>query len=162
MIITRTPDCILPEKLSALLRLALSDLKKVEAQPEVYRVDMQRWHIPLLAIGPGAVRCTVCLAGAVLAKTCQLKPRDVYNPTLGGETGPIPLLDRQLYAIDRLRRGDVTGALRWMRDREKEDRHFFSLNRRTPGYYGKSFPEENAQFYIELEKLADDLEKVGL
>lgn len=49
-------------KPSALLRLALSDLRKVEQDPR-YKVNMERWHYP------DADGCNVCLAGAVLAMT---------------------------------------------------------------------------------------------
>lgn len=51
-------------KPSALLKLALSDLRKVEQDPR-YKVNMGTWHYP------DANGCNVCLAGAVLAMTQQ-------------------------------------------------------------------------------------------
>lgn len=57
----------LPDKLSDLLELALGDLEKVEAMPEVYEVDMSDWHLPQRdEFGGRCGRCTVCLAGAVI------------------------------------------------------------------------------------------------
>ena len=53
----------LPKVPSALIRLALADLAKVEADPR-YVVDMKVWHSPR-----ADERCHVCFAGTVIAGT---------------------------------------------------------------------------------------------
>ena len=53
----------LPDKPSELIRLALADLRKCEADPR-YLIDMAQWHRPVTS-----ELCHVCLAGAVMART---------------------------------------------------------------------------------------------
>jgi hypothetical protein len=64
----------LPDAPSELIRLALSDLRKVE-KDERYVVDMDEWHWP-----PPRGRCHVCLAGAVMAGTLGVDPREYILP----------------------------------------------------------------------------------
>jgi len=56
-----------PEKLSDAIRLALRDLELVE-KDDRYEIDMEEWHLGAY----GNTRCHVCLAGAVMAKTCNV------------------------------------------------------------------------------------------
>ncbi len=65
-----------PNKLSALLQLALRDLKKCEKQPE-YEVDMATWHERVSAMNI----CYVCLAGAVMAQTLGVGPGKTCLPS---------------------------------------------------------------------------------
>jgi hypothetical protein len=53
----------LPDKLSELIRVAVQDMEACRIDPR-YKLDMSVWHIPRDGI------CRVCMAGAVLAKTC--------------------------------------------------------------------------------------------
>lgn len=57
-----------PKKLSALIKLALEDLLKVEASP-LYMVDMNEWHRPY------GEQCIVCFAGGVMASRLGTDPR---------------------------------------------------------------------------------------
>lgn len=70
-----TPEELSKAPLSAVIRVALDDLAKVEADPR-YEVDMGVWHDD---ITPG--RCHVCLAGAVMAGTMGIPPtQEVTTP----------------------------------------------------------------------------------
>ena len=55
-----------PESLASALEQALADLKLVE-KDERYIVNMSLYHVPIKSN-----KCEVCLAGAVLAKTCKV------------------------------------------------------------------------------------------
>lgn len=89
---------VLPEKLSALIRVAVADLEKVESDRQ-YKVKMSSWHCPV------AGRCEVCLAGAVMAMS------------LGAPVGASCLPngfedeDRGLRALDYVRQGYVSVTL---------------------------------------------------
>jgi len=58
----------LPSALSALLRLAVADAKKCEADPR-YSLHMSAWHISPSYYGD---KCWVCMAGAVMAQTLKI------------------------------------------------------------------------------------------
>jgi hypothetical protein len=64
----------LPDKLSALIFLALRDLEAVEAQPQTYQVDMWNWHNPRRS-----GLCHVCFAGAVMANTLGVSPLEAKH-----------------------------------------------------------------------------------
>lgn len=91
----------LPDKLSKLILVALNDLEKVE-KDEKYKVDMGQWHHPPLYNGP----CAVCLAGAVIAKTCKtsykkdLMPGDFFENEV-----------KKFNALDLVRQGEIFRAL---------------------------------------------------
>jgi hypothetical protein len=59
----------LPDTLSGLLRVAVEDAKKCEADPR-YELDMGVWHTPK----DGADVCLVCMAGAVMAQRLEVAP----------------------------------------------------------------------------------------
>ena len=65
---------MLPEKPSAFLRHAVSDLKKCEDDPN-YRVTMYNFHSPNMD-----GRVFVCLAGAVMAKSLNANPYRWMTP----------------------------------------------------------------------------------
>lgn len=90
----------LPNKLSALMRLALADLAKVENSKK-YRVDMGEWHTAAEADRP----CTVCFAGAVMAKTLQVPHMQSCSP------GEMKQHTRKLMALNSVRTGEVRMAL---------------------------------------------------
>lgn len=58
----------LPDKPSELIRLALKDLRKTERQFWKYKIDMDIWHSGKTST---LSRCSVCLAGAVMAQTLK-------------------------------------------------------------------------------------------
>jgi hypothetical protein len=90
----------LPNKLSALLRIAVKDAKACEADPR-YKLAMDTWHTPR---SPGGV-CEVCLAGSVMAKTLGLR-RDVSASPYSYTTS----VERRLRALDYMRMGEFDYA----------------------------------------------------
>lgn len=90
----------LPKKLSDCLELALKDLAQVERMKRTYTVSMYRWHEP-------NGKCTVCLAGSVMARTLERDPSDDCGPTSFDDART---RDR-LYALNFLRQGDIAYAL---------------------------------------------------
>lgn len=87
----------LPSKPSALIRVALKDLEKAE-RSRAYSIDMLTWH------DASGDRCTVCMAGAVMAyslgvpRTCTIKPAETA-------------FNSQLVGINLLRSGNVRAGL---------------------------------------------------
>ena len=133
---------ILPRLPSALLTLALDDLEKTEAMSEVYKVHMSNWHAAYTE------RCYVCLAGAVMAQTIGINPREFVFPE------DLPDNEGQLEAINFLRRGAVACALETLGLRHDYG-HIF--DRDIPEYY----PDPSA-FKSALRALSVDLSNAGL
>lgn len=95
----------LPEKLSELLRLAVSDSLAVEAAG--VRLDMGDW---LVLRGDG--RCAACMAGAVMFRTLESRPD---QPGIVNEIAPSCFsgsVPKKLRAINKLRCGEVLTAAR--------------------------------------------------
>lgn len=96
----------LPDKPSALIRLAIEDLEKVEKM-KTRVVDMGCWHQPRRDV---IDFCYVCLAGAVMDQTLKvdqkkdLKPYDFEYDT-----------KKKLYALDSFRRGCILAAFKMLR-----------------------------------------------
>lgn len=94
----------LPDKLSALLRLAVHDARLVAKDPR-YELDMDVWH------SVHGNKCAVCMAGAVMVRSLGVKPGDdgweVVAGLDGRENGP---LGDKVYAVEALRIGDFVGA----------------------------------------------------
>lgn len=131
---------ILPDRPSALIRLALVDLRSVEEDPD-YRVNMSHWHTP----SEGA--CYVCLAGAIMTKSLDA-PRGEYV-----RCGDYPgSLGRKLAALDELRRGQTYAGLM-----------LISLPPSTvPRRHIPSYHDHRDAFFAAMEALADELEKEEL
>jgi hypothetical protein len=102
----------LPNKLSALLRLAVQDAQKCEAMPEVYTLDMNKWHFPQSG---GA--CQVCMAGAVMAQTLGAEPGHVMAPYFFG----LESIEFQLEAINAMRLGHFEGAMEYLHGSREAD-----------------------------------------
>jgi len=159
----------LPEKPSALIRLALSDLEKASISPE-YSIDMGRWHSRQSAYGEKLEFCRVCLAGSVMAMTLKV-PHDaeieIDSKPFEIDAG-VPVFDnlkdipietqRKLYAINDFRTGNVFGAMEFLYpDMEKDDLDKLAeLDRHITDY--SSGPEI---FCEEMRELANDLEARG-
>lgn len=97
---------VLPEKASALLRLAVADCRKV-AKLKTRRLYMWQWHQPTQIDGDEV--CEVCMAGAIMDRTLKLDPRKTYTPgavarLVGDET-----ITGKLCRIDQMRKGYNTG-----------------------------------------------------
>lgn len=97
----------LPNKPSKLLKVALEDLEAVEKDLK-YRIDMNSWH------QPEDNKCSVCLAGAVMANRlrCDIeKALDPYDLLVDGNIEYWVDLRNKLEAIDYFCRGKVEGSL---------------------------------------------------
>jgi hypothetical protein len=86
----------LPDTLSGLLRLAVADAQKCANDPR-YVLQMGSWH------EPGLKRCSVCMAGAVMAQSLNADPRIQVLPEDYQD-------EYDLMAIDEMRCGDMLGA----------------------------------------------------
>ena len=99
----------LPDKLSDLIDLALSDLEKARNDPR-YEINMSAWHRPLKepnALYPfTAGKCLVCLAGSVMAFSLGAdSQQDKFPKDYDEDTC------RKLNALDAIRLGEVNYAL---------------------------------------------------
>ena len=90
----------LPNKPSALILLALKDLRETERLKK-YVVDMGIWHEP---IDEG--KCLVCLAGSVMCRTLKASPDRHLDPEDFGSKNSV-----KLRALDHLRSGQISQAL---------------------------------------------------
>lgn len=134
----------LPEKLSALVRLAVADLVACERDP-AYRISMETYHAPL-----DDLCCWVCLAGAVMAGHLRAAPSREALPS------NYPLsIRRKLEALDCFRRGDVVDALSYL----DEDTKTLA----KVGAYWRIVPYERdiGLFKEQMRALADRLEEAG-
>lgn len=146
----------LPNKPSALIRLALRDLRRVEATPGM-KVDMGSW------VYQNKV-CHVCFAGSVMSKTCGLKNVEVWEDLsqICGEENANKFL-----ALNSLREGGIGDAFEFMG---------LSRPERLPKFVDvPSYPEdcdlndlglagylkEIEKFHAAMSKLADRLERHG-
>lgn len=133
----------LPNKPSALIHVALKDLELCEADPR-YEVNMADWHEP-----DNDGTCYVCLAGAVMAKTCGANPKERFD--FSNFHGHTP---RKLEALDAFRVGAVEYGLELLKLKLPEG---FSSHRTISTYLANP-----PLFKMHLRRLAKDLEAVGL
>jgi len=155
----------LPDLTSDLLRVAVNDLIKCEIDPR-YEIDMDDWHRP-------NSHCSVCFAGAVMAKTKKVDPSIIFSPHAFG------LADsRKLTALDSARRGNIRKAVLRVEDRESEfnrytfDRSYGGGADCTSPLFDESFElpndidveiyEEHPDvFKLQMLAIADELEMCG-
>ncbi len=95
---TLTAKKILKMKLSDILELALNDLKKVEADKKNFAVDMKD-----LAYKNEDGKCAVCLAGSVLAQSCQIPADKLMDDEVYLSDEENTLVE----VVDSLRTGDL-------------------------------------------------------
>ena len=108
-----TPEEFSKAPLSAVIRVALDDLARVESDPR-YKVNMTQWHRPIAGV------CHVCLAGAIMAETLGVPPEAFIGaPDLS--TWLYKMSDdvsggarARLMALDLVMRGYTDDALIWV------------------------------------------------
>lgn len=93
----------LPDKPSELIRVALDDLAKCEADPDSFTINMGDWLVPENG------KCSVCLAGAVMAQSINVDRSRALTPYFLGES-----VRDKLLALNLLRVGDVRIGLSFM------------------------------------------------
>jgi hypothetical protein len=135
----------LPDKPSALIRLAIKDLEAVEKNP-AYRIDMGAWHEPYDG------KCSVCLAGAVIAQTCKIKnDRYIYpNRDVFGKS-----TTNKLMALDDFREGSVYGGLTGCGVAEERALKFKDWN-------VVSYIDHPKEFKSQMRRMATNLKRAGL
>lgn len=94
---------ILPDKPSAMIRLAIADMKALMERKDLkYKIDMNTWHE-----NDGRGTCYVCLAGSVMANTLKvpheedIEPFDLSNPQVADK----------LRALNEFRKGSIISGL---------------------------------------------------
>lgn len=130
----------LPDLPSALIRVALADLAKVEAMPGTYAVDMYTYHQPI-----GANRCAVCLAGSVMAMSLGVSPSDYPSTRDFAERD-------KLQALNKFRTGSVEYGCDLIGIEVTKE-----FDRPITWY-----EDDRDAFRAEMEILASDLEAAGL
>jgi hypothetical protein len=139
------PLITLPSRPSALIRVALADLRKVETQPDIYRVNMDVWHRDHRTDGI----CEVCLAGSIISQSLGAHPGEHRGPEdFDQET------TWKLYALNEFRVGNVFDGLCYL---DRADLWLGADTRTITEYTA------NAEgFHEDMQKLAGDLEAAGL
>lgn len=140
----------LPDKLSALLRLAVADCRKVEKM-KTRTLDMGVWF------ATNGV-CRVCMAGAVLDRTLRFKP--TQDLRFYGDLAKCAPEHWKLAAIDNLRTGLLESAFQSLRQEGyPPPRKLCQKYFREIGAYANT-PARRAPWSVYL-KQADILEKAG-
>lgn len=93
----------LPDKLSALILVALEDLEKAEASSR-YNISMAIWHLP-----KQDRPCGVCLAGSVMAFSLGADPNEPCTPSDYSSR-----IEDKLCALNMVRSGQLSAALEYM------------------------------------------------
>lgn len=149
---------VLPKKPSALIRLALSDLEKVQRM-KTRKVNMSVWGTRVKGV------CTVCLAGSVMDRTLKISSSFIkaddrddagfgYHPnsqkirSVMGERDIAAVL-----ALNNMRQGEVSQAATLL----GITKNVTCLDRDMPAFVGKG-----VKFKRAMKELAKDLEKAGL
>lgn len=113
--VKRKQQVILPKKLSALIKIALRDIRKAEALPKQFVVEMSDWYAPEnvecrtrddILIETHTV-CSVCAAGSVMAFSLDARKN---HPDEGLTPCRFPRNEKQLAAINELREGSAYQA----------------------------------------------------
>ena len=143
MTITAT-KATLPDKPSALLTLAMKDLKKIEKSTH-YEVFMEEWHEP----SRGGRFCSVCLAGSVIANTLKsTKDKGLIPADYDMDT------ENKLNALDEFRQGRVTRALKCMD---------IAIPKQLKEIYKvASYSDGCAKFKSDMNKIIARLKKAGI
>ena len=158
----------LPTTPSALIRAALEDLRACE-RDDGYVVNMSNWHWPTTD-NRGRKVCSVCLAGAVMAKTLDV-PREQPIFSMAQILGvareqPIFSLEQcsgrvkdGLRALDYFRRGMISAGLEMLGydDVDKLDEEYKQFA--SGAVYDASDPFE---FHHRMHRLANYLESHGM
>lgn len=137
----------LPRQPSKLIRLALADFDVVRKDKR-YKIDMAVWHSSCRY--GDSDRCSVCLAGAVMANSLKVDISYLRSPNDFDKN-----TRNAICALNRLRAGLVWDALSYLGYRTVKSGLPEIV--RIPEYTNKNYEE----WKDSLLKLADRLEKAG-
>lgn len=151
---TKTKGAKLPNKPSALIRLAIADLTAVEKMKN-REVNMGEWHLPTLDYSNNLL-CKVCFAGAVMDRTMKVAENTLTQPSAFSRKD-----EGKFYALDAFRNGSIREAfdclgLKWPKNLE-------ALNDKWAGAGPPSYnaTTRGRDFKRSMRALARDLEKAG-
>jgi len=102
----RVQRAVLPDALSALMRLAVEDVQYLEKLPWV-RLDMSYW-VHTWPDTSDRETCTICWAGAMLIR--RVANWEEHLPSIGQNSR----LSNTLRALDEARRGNIARALAYL------------------------------------------------
>ncbi len=91
----------LPDKISDLLEVAVDDVIKIKRRKS-YALDMFNWHLPAVNPRNSSGKCTVCMAGAVMANRFPERMKE-YNETCPSDFDEDT--EKKLDTINCLRKG---------------------------------------------------------
>lgn len=100
----------LPAKLSDVIRVGVADLIAVERLKKTYTVNMKVYHRPYDDLDDLNNKCSVCFAGAVMARTLEIDSSERIDHTEDFSTYNAVRLD----ALDILRGGEIDSALGYL------------------------------------------------
>ncbi len=146
----------LPDLPSALIRLALHDLKSAE-RSDLYSINMKIWH----SADGRHESCLVCLAGAVMAFSLEAQHLEDMTPT---DYCHEPIISNKLIALNDLRGGELRAALQKLVgcgaiEKGEMDRAVALLGHIIPI---KEYRRDGERFKQDLADLATELEEIGL
>ncbi len=155
-IMSRDAEDLLPDKPSDLIEVALNDLRRVRKSKK-FKIDMYDWFS-----GQLDGRCSVCLAGAVMAKTLNLKVSegDTLIPNCNLRVSPV---SAKLEALNSFRTGEVIQGLRDMGiyvdtlSKESVD-EFYAVDGTVPYYSAVN----SRPFFNAMRKMIEVLRKYNL
>lgn len=156
----KTMKIKLPNKISALIRVALDDLATIEKRKKVYEIVMDKWHV---AREPDWNLCEVCFAGVVIAMKIDdpdrtVSPDEFDNVTYG-----------KLRALDSLREGNISTAINFLppisgKKIKKLNEAFYDPDSRNDNirYDVVGYHTDRKAFKRDMRKMANKFESIGL
>ncbi len=132
---------MLPTLPSALIRVALKDLKTCE-EDDNYRINMSRWH----ASDQNGF-CEVCMAGAVMAQTIGTDITTHQGPRGFDDA----VLRDTFYAINLFRVGYIEDALACLKCPAVMEDRVDTVH----------YMDDRELFFTQMNSIADDLEVLG-
>tara|TARA_R110000851_G_scaffold29641_1_gene81421 strand:+ start:771 stop:1283 length:513 start_codon:yes stop_codon:yes gene_type:complete len=130
----------LPDLSSELLMVAMQDFELVE-NDDRYNIDMDNWHINKKLEG----KCSVCHAGAVMAKTFGVDVRTTIQPSRFDED-----VSHKLCAIDSIRQGELESFFRHL-ELANPFFHSFQDHYYVPQCHGLAYDPEDFFEYLDLD-----------
>ena len=145
----------LPDKLSALLRIAVRDAQKCEVSDE-YVLDMSVWYAPSSKADDDT--CSVCMAGAVMAQTLKASP----HPEGRYPSGFDDATAGKLRAIDNMRMGDFIEAAQLLGVLTSSNQKHAALHECSSVVFSATSINSGRASWETYLKAANILEAVGL
>lgn len=141
----------LPDKLSDLITVAIRDLIKCMKQKDKYDINMDYWHVP--NANGYTSKCSVCLAGSVMAQTLGADITKNMDPDDFG----VSSLEEKLLALNDVRLGDISAALYCMHQEYNEE----EIDKYERNLHIIDFYDDPAGFIEFMLEVSNDLKEMG-